>query len=87
MRWWRFLYGLGGSRADGRQATVGAPLMEAGRYGEGSGRRWVPVSMKRRRRGGEPVGYPPPMGGGEVSWRWRQPTGVHGGGGLGVLSK
>jgi hypothetical protein len=60
MRWWHFLLGLGGSGADGQRSTVGAPLMAAGRYGEGNGRRWVLVSLKGRRCGHEPMGYPPP---------------------------
>jgi hypothetical protein len=46
---------------------VGVPLMAAGHYEERNERRWVPVSRKGRRQGGEPVGYPPPMGGVEVS--------------------
>jgi hypothetical protein len=77
-RWWRFLYGLRGSGVDGQQAMVGVPLMAAGRYREGNRRRWAPVSMKGRRQGGEPVGYPPPKGGEEV--RRRQLDGVHGDG-------
>jgi hypothetical protein len=59
---------------------MGAPLIVPGRYGEGDRRWWVSISKKGRRRGGEPVGYPPPMGGGEVSRRRRQPTGAHGSG-------
>jgi hypothetical protein len=34
---------------DDRLATMGAPLMAAGRYGEGNERWWVPVSRKGRR--------------------------------------
>jgi hypothetical protein len=41
-------------------------------------RRWVPVSRKGRQRGGEPVGYPPSMGGGEASRWWRQPAEAYG---------
>jgi hypothetical protein len=33
---------------DDRLATMGAPLMAAGRYGEGNERWWVPVSRKGR---------------------------------------
>jgi hypothetical protein len=47
----------------------------------------VPVSRKGGRRGGEPVGYPPPMSGREVSRRWWQQAEAHGGGGLGILRK
>jgi hypothetical protein len=59
---------------------VGAPLMVTGRYGEENGRRWVPISRNGRQRGGEPVGYPPSMGGGEASQRLLQSAGAHGGG-------
>jgi hypothetical protein len=59
---------------------VGAPLMAVGRYRDRNGRRWVLISRMGRPRSSEPVGYPPPMGGGEASRQWRQPSGAHGGG-------